>query len=267
MNLSDIIAAIGAHNWLALVLIAAVYLRTIFSEKSSFPINVPPNWRPVFFGLAGGIVTTATAMEAGQAIGPALLVGGVGLVASGVFDGILAACFGKPENAPGWAKAIVMIIDDIGGKPPTGGAGNKFAAGAGAKPSSIPPAPKLPTGTTVASSKPPNAAARMLDRVNMWAVGIVCAAVLFAVASAGCAWWKANSQTVTTDAGQIGVCVIGDIVRGVTDPAVVVADCAGATVADIVAIIDSLLADPHLNAERATQLRTLRANAVSRMSK
>ena len=44
-----------------------------------------------------------------------------------------------PEAAPTWAKAIVMIFDNLEGKPPAGGLGPKQTADVYAKTPSIPP--------------------------------------------------------------------------------------------------------------------------------
>ncbi len=175
MNLGDILQAIGQHNWLALLLIVAVYLRTIFSEKSSFPVNIPPNWRPVFVGLAGGIVTDVTAMQSGMAWAPALLSGAIGLVVSGFFDGLLAAIFGSAASAPSWARAIVMVIDDLGGHPPAGGANLHFGVGRGSKspPGMSPPpsAPRIAVGW------------RAPLRSGIWAGGLVLAVFVVGAAA------------------------------------------------------------------------------------
>jgi hypothetical protein len=64
-----------------------------------------------------------------------------------------------------------------------------------------------------------------------------------ALALAGCGWWSAGgSSTVATGAGQIAACVIGQATQGVTDPTVVLAACVGATLADVVSIVESLIA-------------------------
>jgi len=62
-----------------------------------------------------------------------------------------------------------------------------------------------------------------------------------ALPSSGCAWWKANSSTVTKDVGQIGSCILTDLFTGTDDPAKIVTDCDGAVFADVEQIIVSLL--------------------------
>jgi hypothetical protein len=149
LDLNSIIAAIAAHNWLALVLIVAVYLRTLFSSKSAFPLTLPPNWQPVFVAFAGGVISTVGTIEAGKPVASALLAGVVGLITSGFLDGLVAAIFGSPANAPAWAKAIVMILDDV----VEGGGGS--GSGSSASSSGSSPAPTPTPGA-------PSVAARML---------------------------------------------------------------------------------------------------------
>lgn len=242
INLNDIIAAIAAHNWLAVLLFLAVCLRTIVSDKSKIPMNISANWRPVIIGVAGGIVTDVTAMQSGMKWAPALLSGLAGLVVSGTVDAFFAACFGKPENAPYFAKLLLGIIDEFEGKTPPGGSGTKAA-----KPVSVPP---------LNSTPPTSLRFRAL---------LLAACLILCIALGGCAWWKANSQTVTTDAGQIAACVISDIVKGNSDPGAIIKDCNGTVFADIVAIIDSLLSDPQVTPPKAESLRTLRAKATLAM--
>ena len=115
MDLNAIIAAFGSHNWLVLVMIGALYARTLFSNKSRFPWSWAPNWLPLFSGLAGAVITVDASMMKGSTLAASLPLGFLGLVAGGFFDGLLAAIFGAPANAPTWAKFLVGIIDDIEG--------------------------------------------------------------------------------------------------------------------------------------------------------
>jgi hypothetical protein len=80
----------------------------------------------------------------------------------------------------------------------------------------------------------------------------------------GCAWWKSNSSTVTTDVGQIAACIIAQIVGGNQDPASISVSCSNVAVADIVAIIDSLLSDPTVTPTRRAALMSLRAKAAAK---
>ena len=126
LDLNAIVAAFGAHNWLVLVMFAAVYARFIFSDKSKFPATWNPNLLPIFSGVAGAVITTDATLQAGSGWGTALIAGFVGLVAAGVFDGLVTVIFGDPAKAPSWARFIVMVVDDLGkgGTPPAGGGGS-----------------------------------------------------------------------------------------------------------------------------------------------
>jgi hypothetical protein len=270
INLGDLIAAMKQHNWLALTLVLAVYLRTLFSEKSSFPVNLPPNWRPVISGfLVGGVVTTVTALQAGQSVLSSLLMGLAGLATIGFFDGLLAAAYGKPEAAPTWAKWIVGIIDEVEGHPPVGGAGDRFAIGAQAKPistvpiplkSSIPPAPKVATfpPTTLKRALLPWAFCAASIVLCVFAIGDAVThhpaelrigmkrdvAVLtesLGGSSAGCSWLKGNSTMVSNDLMVLSECVIAQVLRGVTDPVTIAAGCVGSAISDVEQILASLI--------------------------
>lgn len=122
MNLNTFLAAFQTHNWLALVMLFAVYLRVLLSPTSKYMLDLAPNWRPLPVAVAGCVITVDAALQAHQAVQTAAIAGFVGLVASGFFDGLLAAMFGSAANAPGWAKWLVGVIDDAGAA--TGGGGS-----------------------------------------------------------------------------------------------------------------------------------------------
>lgn len=121
MNLTDLTTAFAAHNWLLLVMMVAVYARTLAGSQSKFPINLPPNWLPVFSGLAGAVVTSDSALMQGKSTGASVLLGVVGFVGGGFLDGMVSAVFGDATKAPTWAKAIVFLVDDVVGG--SGGSG------------------------------------------------------------------------------------------------------------------------------------------------
>ena len=58
---------------------------------------------------------------------------------------------------------------------------------------------------------------------------------------AGCSWFTANKSTVETDVGQVGACVVGQLLTGNEDPAAITLACSPATIADVAAIVASLL--------------------------
>lgn len=118
MDITQIVTAIGTHNWLLLVMLGAVYARTLFSDKSRFPWTWTPNWLPVFSGAAGAVIVADAALMGGKSWGPAVLLGVVGFVSGGFLDGMASACFGgDPAKVPTWAKFLTGLIDDVfGGK-------------------------------------------------------------------------------------------------------------------------------------------------------
>jgi hypothetical protein len=58
-------------------------------------------------------VSTATTLQAGRGWGTSLLVGAIGLISGGFLDGLLAALFGGATSAPGWARALVGLVDQV----------------------------------------------------------------------------------------------------------------------------------------------------------
>lgn len=136
--LNDLQAAFAAHNWLLLVMLAAVYCRKLASPSSAFPITIPTNWRPTVTAAFGLVIAVVAALQAGKSGGEAALAGATVAASTGFLDGLLTAIFGKPADAPGWAKAIVFLFDDVAGS----GQGQAPPA-ASAKAKSIPPLPLL----------------------------------------------------------------------------------------------------------------------------
>ena len=68
------------------------------------------------------------------------------------------------------------------------------------------------------------------------AVGLV-----VTMTSLGCGWFTANKQTVTTDLGQAASCVLAQVFQGQQDATAIAAACAPTTLADVVALVESLL--------------------------
>jgi hypothetical protein len=116
MDLNAIAAAFATHNYLVLVLMLAVYLRTLFSDESKFPKTWNPNWRPLFVGVASAVVVEVTAHDAGQTWGMATLSAVAGLIGGGFLDGMAVAIFGTTEKAPSWARWLVMAVDGAFGR-------------------------------------------------------------------------------------------------------------------------------------------------------
>jgi hypothetical protein len=124
LNVTDVLNAIAAHQWLALVLLVAVYLRKLLSPGSAFPWTVPVNWRPAIVGAAGLVVAVVSSKQAGSSWESALVIGATGGALTTFLDGLVVALFGSPAAAPSWAKAILAIIEDVAPPaPPASGSG------------------------------------------------------------------------------------------------------------------------------------------------
>lgn len=149
MSITDLVSALGSHNYLALFILLALYARKLSGPDSKFPLDIPPAWAPTVtatFGLVYGVLASH---QGGQSWGTAALTGFVTAGSTGFLDGLLTAIFNH-GNAPGWARAIVFIVDDITGS----GSGSGSSSGSGT-------APTLPKPLTHPSPIPPPPAATL----------------------------------------------------------------------------------------------------------
>lgn len=129
MSITDIVAALGSHSYLALFVFAALYVRKLSSPDSKFPLAIAPQWRPVVSAAAGLLYGALVAKQAGASWGTVALGAAVAAGAGGFLDGILTAIWNH-NDAPAWARAIVFLFDDI--------------TGAGTPPQAPPGPPMLP---------------------------------------------------------------------------------------------------------------------------
>ena len=95
----------------------------------------------------------------------------------------------------------------------------------------------------------------------------------------GCAWFQANGKTVVTDVGQIAACVLSQVLNpGTTDANQVIQACQGATLADLVGVLGSLIdfytappaageKRPALDADTLMRLYSLKAQAEHELAK
>lgn len=166
LDIGQLMAAISQHNWLAVVLMAAVYVRFLFSAESKFPATWHPNLRPIFFGFASGVVVAMTAHDNGQAWGNAIGTGILGLLGGGFLDSMVVALFGNTAAAPSWAKWLVGFVDNA--VKSTGGTGGGTAT-----------APVTPSTSLATPANGPVAATRM-------ALGGVALVMALGVVDIGC---------------------------------------------------------------------------------
>jgi hypothetical protein len=156
MSLPDLIALITAKHWLPLIAFAVLIARKWTSPESSFPWTISPGWQPTVTAFGGLVFGLVAALQQGQSIGAALVSMAIAGGAGGFLDGVLTAVFNH-QNAPKWARFIVMVFDDITtGKTPAA------------------PSPDVVQRAAASlSPKPPAAPRKRLDWSNSRALGIV----------------------------------------------------------------------------------------------
>jgi hypothetical protein len=180
LNVTDVLNAIAAHQWLALVLLVAVYLRKLLSPGSAFPWTVPVNWRPAIVGAAGLVVAVVSSKQAGSSWESALVIGATGGALTTFLDGLVVALFGSPAAAPAWAKFILGIIEQVAPPAPpassSGGGGLSVLGGGGGSLSS-PPTTKGPT----AAARTRGRFAHLVGPLALGSAGVVGAATIAAV--------------------------------------------------------------------------------------
>jgi hypothetical protein len=114
--LDDLLTAVKSKSYLPLFGIALLYIRKLLSPDSKFPITIPARWLGVVSAFVGLVYGFVASLQAGSSIATALLACTVLAATSGFFDGLLTAIFNH-DDAPKWAKALVLLVDNIvGGK-------------------------------------------------------------------------------------------------------------------------------------------------------
>jgi hypothetical protein len=228
-SIDQLLALVWAHKWLALVALIASYGSTLLSPDSKFPITVSKRARVgLVFGFAFFGATLTSYASSGQdmktwaatwllhgALATFLSLGGYAAIVTVVFDG----------NAPAWLKALALIVPDSGKGPPDGGSPASYRTNA--KP------PLDDEDKTL-----PGAERSPLPR------GLAVAAVLALVGVVCCVQVNACKQfdTIVHDLTPAAACIVGALSDGGTeDPMVIVSECAGTTIADVIRVIGDLL--------------------------
>jgi hypothetical protein len=128
MQLSDLLALASAKNYLAIVLLLALYARKLVGPDSKFPISLSPNWRPTVTAAIGLVYVFVVALQGGKSLPMAGLDAFAVAATTGFADGLLTAIFNHAA-APSWARALVFIFDELGGgSAPGAGGGAGLAA-------------------------------------------------------------------------------------------------------------------------------------------
>src|ERR1019366_6133912 len=112
MNLVDILKDLGSHQYVALAVLLAAYVRRLCASDSKFPISLPAAWQPVATAAVGACYGGLVAYQGGLSVDAALLSTVMAAGAMGLADMILVAIFADPTKAPAWARAIAFIVDD-----------------------------------------------------------------------------------------------------------------------------------------------------------
>jgi hypothetical protein len=159
MNIALFLKDAGAGQWLALAVLIAAYLRRLTAPDSKFPVSLPPAWQPVATAVVGAVYAGIISFQGGMTAENAILATVLTAGAAGVADMVVVAIFGDPLKAPGWARAIVFLFDDL-----TGGG-------------RIPPAPLLPhIGSKRPSKEPTTDSSTHVQRTLCFlALGLACA--------------------------------------------------------------------------------------------
>jgi hypothetical protein len=212
MSLLDILSDLGSHQYLALAALAALYVRKLVSSDSKFPLTLPAAWQPVASAFVGAVYGGIVAKQGGASTDTAVLDVVMAAGGGGIFDMVLVAVFANPATAPGWAKAIVFLVDDLtgdtsggSGTGPTGGAA-ALASVSAIKPAAPPPAPVAPT---VACAKlrsiPPMA----------WAAGALAGVLgMASVAGSGAALSACKDAQAPAQIVDVSVKILSDLEAG-----------------------------------------------------
>jgi hypothetical protein len=248
-SLYDLVALLAAHHWLPLIAFLALYLRKLSSDESSFPLTIPPQWRSTISAAGGLVYGFVGALQSGTPLGAAVIGAVVAAASAGFLDGMLTAIFNH-NNAPAWARAIVMVFDDIAG----GGTMNKKTTTVEttkativeiketpvpeASPSS---APTTPGGVDkkIPSLPPPTSTVRKTlmfpKTLKLLILGSLFPLGLGACLKPG----QTLPPEIPSDIAKIISCVATDVIAG-AQPSTMLTDCGVATLEDLWSILKQL---------------------------
>ncbi len=203
--LTQLLALIGAHNYLALAIVATLYVRTLCGPDSKFPITLPVKWQPSVTAACTLAYVFESAWQGGDTVAQAGLAALVSAASTGFLDGLCVAIW-NGANAPSWARAIVFLVDDIAG------------GGGAAKPPSAPKGPSVLAG------------AAMLLVVGILAI---------VPASTGCGLFAGSKLPSDIDADV--QCVMSQVEGGQTSLTQIATACGGLGLQTVVDIVELLL--------------------------
>jgi hypothetical protein len=127
MDFTSLLAALQHSPLLAAFALLGILARAWVTDRSAFPLTLPPSWQPVITALAAATINASASIEAGIAWQTVAMTSLAWAATTGFLDGILVAIWGDPKKAPAWARFAVMIFDDVEGRasgnPPTGSSG------------------------------------------------------------------------------------------------------------------------------------------------
>ena len=170
-------------------------------------------WIGVLLGLGGGVVS---GLQQGQVWTQALATAVLGMLSGGASALHVETMGGNVTNVP---------------KPKVDGGSGGVAD---SKKDSEKP-------VVVVASVPPTAKRMRFLFPAFGAFAFISIISFTTPVTTGCAWFKANSSSVVTDLDQTATCVVAQLFQGITNPATITGSCVGATLAQVDAIITSII--------------------------
>jgi hypothetical protein len=133
--IDQLITLVQTHAWLMLAIVVLGYINRLIQPESKFPITIPLRLQPVVSLGIGQLYAVLVAHVIQNVAWFAAIEQGLLLsfVTGGFFDHLGNLIF--PNGEPGWFKAIMFIVEDVGSTPKDGkggsGTGGSNAANAG----------------------------------------------------------------------------------------------------------------------------------------
>jgi hypothetical protein len=108
MDLATVIADITQKKWMALAVLIIGYLHVLFSNASTFPVNIPTRFRPLVVIIFGQGYTIISAVSGGEACLPAIEHGLlIAFTTMGLAQVLTTLIF--PNGLPSWLKWVQQL--------------------------------------------------------------------------------------------------------------------------------------------------------------
>lgn len=227
--ISNISQLVQSGQWAALAFVLLTLVSTWLSPDSKFPIVMPEWLRAVVTIVLGQALGVLASYLAGQAWHAAAVTAGLAsLVAIAASHAVW-----NGKATPRWMQILAGIAQGL------------LTKGAVSDDTRLSSKPTIPPIGPVAGIM------AFVCLISMtFAVPVFCQ---------GCT--KAQVQTVVTDLTPTGACVLSAVESGVTDPLVVLAQCAPVTIEGIIQIVETFLSATTLDAGDAVALKSVRMHS------